>query len=66
MGHGDGPILSHGDSGRALTKAQKQIEQLELKLKTATGKQAKAIKQKIQNIRETVQGKQTGETHHRR
>ena len=56
----------HGDSGRALDKAQKQIDELKKALGTATGKEAKEIKKKIENIRKTAEKNKKGETHHRK
>ncbi|WP_426381352.1 RHS repeat domain-containing protein [Desulfosporosinus sp. SYSU MS00001] len=55
----------HGDGGRALDKAQKQIQILEEQLKTATGREADKIRQKIKNIERTAKGKAKGETHWR-
>ena len=45
---------------------KEQIAELEGKLKTATGRDARKIKQKIKNIREAAQRAKKGETHHRR
>jgi hypothetical protein len=53
----------HGDGGRALTKAEKQIEALEAQLANAVGNEAKKIKQKIQNVRRTAEKKKEGEEH---
>jgi RHS repeat-associated protein len=53
----------HGDGGRALAKAEKQIADLLEKLKTATGKEAKKIKKTIENIRKTAQQKEKGTSH---
>ena len=58
--------MPHGDSGRALTKAEKQIELLKEQLKTATKKEMKEIQNKIKNIREDALRKAKGETHWRR
>lgn len=41
----------HGDGGRAESKAEKQIRELEEQLQGATKKVAKKLKQKIKNIR---------------
>lgn len=54
------PNEKHGDDGRALTKADKQIKVLEEKLEAATGTAAKKIKQKIKNIKQTAQKKKKG------
>jgi RHS repeat-associated protein len=58
--------MPHGDSGRALTKAEKQIQGFEEQLKTAKGKEKTRIKQKIKNIREAAQKAKKGKTHHRK
>ena len=58
--------MPHGDSGRALTKADKQIKGLEEQLETATGKEKTRIKQKIKNIREAAQKARKGDTDHRK
>jgi len=55
----------HGDGGRALTKVEKQINELKEKLSTATGKEKKQIQQKIKNIQEIAQQKKKGEEHSR-
>lgn len=57
---------AHGDNGRALEKAEKQIEKLMEELKTATGKAGKRIRKKIQNIREADRDAAKGKTHWRR
>ncbi len=56
----------HGDGGRSLEKARKQIEELEEQLKDATGREAKKIKNKIKRIWDDAQKKKKGETHHKR
>ncbi|MEL6339059.1 MAG: RHS repeat-associated core domain-containing protein [Myxococcota bacterium] len=56
----------HGDSGRALDNAEKQIKELEEQMKGATRKERNRIKKTIENIRKTAQKKKKGETHHRR
>ena len=53
----------HGDSGRALTKAEKQIKTLENKLEGANKKERKKINVKINNIRKTAQEKLKGTEH---
>ena len=55
----------HGDGGRANSKAEEQIAELESQLANATGNDAKKIKQKIQNIRKTAAKKKKGEEHSR-
>ena len=55
----------HGDGGRASSKADQQIKELEEKLKYATGRERKQILQKIKNIRETARRKAKGEEHSR-
>ena len=61
----------HGDSGRELEKAYKQIEQYkkqieELKKQPGTARKNKDIQNKIKNIRSEAQKKNKGETHWRR
>ena len=58
--------LPHGDGGRALSKAEKQINDLNDRLKTAVGKEKKMIQKKIENIQRTAEKKAKGETHWRR
>ena len=54
----------HGDSGRALGKAEKQIAELEKELAKAKSKDEKRnIKKKIENIRKNAQKKNSGESH---
>ncbi len=60
------PNEKHGDSGREISKKQKQVEELKKSLDGATKKEAKKIKQKIKNIRENAQKKKSGEEHSRR
>jgi hypothetical protein len=55
----------HGDSGRAMTKAEKQIEKLESQLGGANKKEKAKINKKIQNIKEDAQKKAKGEEHSR-
>ena len=50
----------HGDSGRSAKKFEKQISDLKNKLKTATGKNKKKIKQTIQNINKNAQKNKKG------
>lgn len=45
----------HGDGGRTQSKVEKQIQQLEAQLSTATGSEKKKILQKIKNMRESAQ-----------
>ncbi|MFD2916842.1 DUF6443 domain-containing protein [Psychroserpens luteus] len=54
------PNEKHGDDGRGLTKAGKQIKVLEEQLANATGAAAKKIKQKIKNIKQTAQKNKKG------
>ena len=58
--------LPHGDAGRAFSKAEKQIKELEKQLETATGRVKIKLKEKIKNIKKDAQKKQKGETHWRR
>ncbi len=55
----------HGDRGRALDKAQKQIKDLKERAAKAKGTEKKRIEKKIQRIRETAQKKKRGEEHSR-
>ena len=55
----------HGDGGRGLTKAERQIADLESKLAGASGNEAKKIRQKIKNVRESAKNKKKGEEHSR-
>jgi uncharacterized protein RhaS with RHS repeats len=69
MNEGDssaGKSDPHGDGGRALGKADKQIKDLENQLEGACGKDKQKIKQKIQNIIKDAQRKKKGETHWKR
>jgi RHS repeat-associated protein len=54
----------HGDSG-ALGKVEAQLAGLEAQLANATGKAAKKIKQKIQNVKRNAAKNKKGETHSR-
>ena len=54
----------HGDSG-AVTKAEKQIKDLEAQLGGANRKQKNKINQKIKNIRKNAQSQRGGEEHSR-
>ncbi|WP_089724375.1 PAAR-like domain-containing protein [Candidatus Thiosymbion oneisti] len=56
----------HGDSGRRLGKAERQIKERKEQLKNAKGREAKRIKKRIQNTRRAAQRAKKGETHHRR
>ncbi len=53
----------HGDKGRALSKAEKQIEDLQKQMEGANKKTRKKLQTKIKNIRETAQRKKKGEEH---
>ena len=55
--------MPHGDSGRALKKAEKRIKELQEKMKTAPAKEKKEIQRKINNIKADAQRKDKGETH---
>ena len=55
----------HGDSGRAKTKAEKQIEDLELSKEGKSKKERQRINRKIENIRKAAQKKGKGEEHSR-
>ena len=64
---GAGKAERHGDAGRQLSKAEKQIKELEEKLQTTTERAAKKqIRRKINKIRMAAQRAKKGETHHRR
>jgi Pretoxin HINT domain len=57
----------HGDGGRALTKAEQQIEALEAKLCPGMGRKERLdIEQKIKNIRKAAEKAKKGEEHGRR
>ena len=54
----------HGDNGRALEKAEKQIKDLENQMKHAkNNRERNIIKKKIENVRKSAQKKQSGENH---
>jgi hypothetical protein len=53
----------HGDGGRAISKADKQIQALQEKLAKATGREAKQLKKKIERIQKTAYKKRRGEQH---
>ena len=55
----------HGDSGRSLSKAGKQIEQLKHQLQTADRRTRQKIEQKIKNITQNAARKNKGEEHSR-
>jgi RHS repeat-associated protein len=55
----------HGDGGRQLSKADKQIKALEEKLKDASRADGNRIKVKIRHIREAAEKAKKGETHWR-
>lgn len=57
----------HGDGGRRLEKAKREIADLEKKLASTTDRKEKIkIKNKIQNIRKAAQRAKKGETHSKR
>ncbi len=60
---GAGKNEAHGDGGRAAIKAEQQLADLKTQLKTANKRDAKKIKQKIQNIQKDIQRKRKGENH---
>lgn len=55
--------MPHGDGGRELKKVENIIKELYEKMKTATTKEKKEIRNKIANIREAAHKKDKGETH---
>ncbi|MBP0018079.1 MAG: DUF4157 domain-containing protein [Cyanobacteria bacterium SBLK] len=55
----------HGDDGRALSKAEKYITELEEKLETATGKEKTKILNKIKKIKRNAEKKKKGTEHSR-
>ena len=56
----------HGDGGKALSKAEKQIQELKQKLESATKKnEKKKIQQKIKNIQDAARRAKKGEEHSR-
>ncbi|SEW36240.1 RHS repeat-associated core domain-containing protein [Chitinophaga sp. YR573] len=61
----NGKNEKHGDSGRAKTKAEKQIDQYQEQLKTATGSEKDKIKQKIKNVTRDAAKKAKGVEHSR-
>ncbi|GBC59928.1 hypothetical protein DENIS_0870 [Desulfonema ishimotonii] len=63
---GSGKSDPHGDGGRALEKAKKQIGELEKQLDGANKKEKKRIKKKIQRIVDDARKKRKGETHWKR
>lgn len=55
----------HGDSGRAVSKTEKQIQELKEKLKTATGTEKTKLEFKIQKIEKIAKKKKRGTVHNR-
>ncbi|HEY0609425.1 MAG TPA: hypothetical protein VGD35_07205, partial [Chitinophaga sp.] len=55
----------HGDGGRAMTKAERQIQQYQEQLKTATGNERKKLDVKIRRVRQDAEQKAKGEEHSR-
>ncbi len=55
----------HGDQGRSASKAERDIADLQQKLKNATGRAKKQIQQKIKNIQRNVDRAKRGEEHGR-
>ncbi len=62
---GNGKNEKHGDGGRAKTKSEKQIEELEKQMKEASKKERTQIKRKIIRIRQDADKKAKGEEHSR-
>lgn len=60
-----GKSEKHGDRGRAKTKTEKQIQELENKLNDAKGNEKMKLKKKIDNIKRDAQRKAKGEEHSR-
>ncbi|WP_347989507.1 hypothetical protein [Methylomonas sp. AM2-LC] len=60
----NGKNEKHGDD-QALSKKQKQIDDLEKQLENATGSERAKIKAKIENIRRIAQKNRKGEEHSR-
>ncbi|ODB35615.1 hypothetical protein BB427_03165 [Pseudoalteromonas sp. BMB] len=60
---GAGKNEAHGDGGRAAIKAEQQLADLKMQLKTANKRDAKRIKQKIKNIQKDIERKRKGENH---
>jgi RHS repeat-associated protein len=54
---------AHGDGGRAMTKAEKQIADYESQMEGANKKTRKVLQKKIQRVREDAQKKEKGENH---
>ena len=55
----------HGDSGRSMTKAEKQIQGYEKQIETASKKEKKKLKDKIRRVKQDAQKKAKGEEHSR-
>ena len=53
----------HGDGGREMSRAEKQIAEYEAQMAGANKAQQKKLKKKIQNVRENAQRKAKGEEH---
>ena len=53
----------HGDGGRAVSKSENQINELEGKLAGSSRKERQKIEQKIRNIRQSAQKAKKGEEH---
>jgi len=56
----------HGDGGRALSKADKQIQGLEKRMDGAPKKERKKLQKKIERIKETAHDKKRGTEHNKR
>lgn len=55
----------HGDSGRSMTKAEQQIQDLQDQMQGANKKTRKKLQNKINNIKRDAQKKAKGEEHSR-
>ena len=50
----------HGDGGRALTKQEERLKELEEKIRTAPRKERQKLKKRLKNIREDAEKKRSG------
>ena len=64
-GKASGKNERHGDGGRSLSKAEKQIIELEQKAETAPKKERARINQRIKNIKYEADKRRKGEEHSR-
>jgi hypothetical protein len=65
MGKSRSKNEKHGDGGRSLGKAEKQIHDLENQLKNAKGSDKIKIKNKLERVKKDAQRKSKGEEHSR-